>query len=112
MIGGYRTAMRTIPLLAVALLLAVPALAHGPSVQLSYGRVSPLELTIRVGDTVHFRNANPGFGACTIVGEALQGPTLAPGEGWHHTFEEPGVFPYHLKEYTSSKGRILVASPD
>ena len=49
--------MQRLALLAAALLLtAAPAAAHGPSVKLSYGRVSPPQLGIRAGDTVHFHN--------------------------------------------------------
>ena len=92
--------------------LAAAASAHGPTVNVSYGQVVPEMLTIRVGDTVHFHNANLGGGDCTLVSESLEVPVLAPGKGWHHTFTEPGEHAFHLKERVSRKGVVRVVPAD
>lgn len=101
-------------LLAAALVVPVASAAHGPTVALSYQSVRPATLTVRAGDTVHFRNANTGAGACTVVGDdgAFESPTLGRAEGWHHTFEEPGVYGFALRESPSARGRIVVAAPE
>jgi plastocyanin len=42
---------------------------------------------------------------------SFSSPTLGRAEGWHHTFETPGRFDYHLSEQPSAKGRIVVVEP-
>jgi plastocyanin len=93
-----------------ALWLAVPAAAHGPSVAVSYRGVQPPTLTIRVGEKVHFRNANPTGSPCTVVLDdgSATGPTLGRSKGWHHPFEQAGRFGYHLAEMPSAKGVVIV----
>jgi len=94
-------------------LAAVAARAHGPSVDASFSGFRPKHLTIAAGDTVHFRNAGGSDLALTIVADdgSLESPTLPRAEGWHHTFDSPGDFVFHLKENTATKVRILVGEP-
>ncbi len=103
---------RALPgLLAAALLLAAAtAAAHGPTVNVSIGRVKPVQLAIPKGATVHFQY-RASTGTCTLVADdgSFEGPTLAPGEGWHHTFEEPGSYSYSVRENSGARGTILVA---
>jgi plastocyanin len=98
-------------LFACALLLAADALAHGPSVRLSYGRVTPERLVIRAGQTVHFHNASSTPRSFTVKAEAdaFESPTLARGEGWHHEFAEAGSFPYAVAEFPDMRGVVVVA---
>lgn len=99
--------------LVLALLLAAPAAAHGPTVRVAWSGVRPATLTVRAGDTVHFHNANSSAGTCTVVGEgdAFRSPALGRAEGWHHTFPEPGTFPFHVAEFPDARGRIVVVEP-
>jgi len=93
-------------------LAASAAHAHGPAIKVSYAGARPEVLTIVVGQTVHFQNVNTGAGTCTLVGDngAFESPTLARREGWHHTFETPGEFPYRVKELPGVKGTVQVVS--
>lgn len=103
--------MRRFALLAVlTLLTAGPTAAHGPSVKLSYGRVTPPQLAIRAGDTVHFHNHSTTPRTFTVRGAegSFEGPPLPRGEGWHHTFEEAGRYDYAIVEMPGMKGTILV----
>ena len=106
---------RLIALAAGAALLAaaLPAAAHGPTVRLTYGGPKPTQLTLSVGQTVHFQNAATTARSFTVVADdgSFESPTLGRAEGWHHTFEQPGEFSIYLKENTATRARILVGPP-
>ncbi|MCG8588335.1 MAG: hypothetical protein MJE66_03515 [Proteobacteria bacterium] len=89
---------------------AATAAAHGPTVRVSNRRVTPPTLTIFVGDTVHFHNANAGTGTCTVVADdgSFESPTLARAAGWHHKFPEAGVYPFTVREFPGTRGTIKV----
>ena len=99
--------------LGLLLLASSPALAHGPTVKLSYARVQPAELTITVGQTVHFVNVNSAAGVVTVVekGGSFESPPLARSEGWHHTFDEAGRFAFQVKEFPGREGDVVVVAP-
>lgn len=97
-------------LLALTLLGVSPAFAHGPTIKLSLAEIKPAELIVRVGDTVHFHNANRGGGTLTLLLEGLDEVPLARGKGWHHTFEEAGDYPFLVKEVVSAKGLVRVVA--
>lgn len=90
--------------------LATAARAHGPTVRVGYSGVRPSQIAIEAGTTVHFHNANSGDGICTVVADdgSFESPPLARGEGWHHEFTRPGRYAFHVKEYSSAAGVILV----
>ena len=93
------------------LLLGAEALAHGPTVSLSYNRVAPKQLVIRAGQTVHFINASATPRGFTVQAEdgSFQSPTLARGEGWHYEFPEAGSFQFGVAEFSDMRGVIIVA---
>ena len=95
---------------AVALLAAPAVLAHGTSVEVGHNRISPAEVTIGVGDVVHFVNQDEMPGGHTIVadGGAFESPALGKGESWHHTFAEPGTYVYRVKQHPGATGKIVV----
>lgn len=95
----------------LGLVLGAPALAHGPSMRITYDGVRPAQLVIRAGQTVHFHNASTTARSFTVVADdqSFESPTLARGEGWHHTFEEAGEFPFHLAEVPERTGLVVVA---
>lgn len=106
--------MRSFALASLAglcLLVAGHASAHGSTVLLSYGQVKPPRVTIRAGQTVHFRNASATPRTFTLKGGAFESPPLARGEDWHHEFPEPGSFPYAVVEFPDMRGEIVVAPP-
>jgi plastocyanin len=104
---------RALRVAAVLLGAAAPALAHGPTVRVAWAGVQPPALTVEAGATVHFHNANSGAGACTLVADdgAFRSPPLARGEGWHHTFATAGRFAFHVEEYPSARGEVVVVEP-
>jgi plastocyanin len=95
---------------AASLLVASPALADGVHVEVGHNRLSPAEVTVAVGQPVHFQNLDEMPGGHTIVADdgSFASPGLAKGESWHHTFAEPGVYPYHIEEHPGAKGRAIV----
>ena len=94
-------------------LTAAPAAAHGPNVRVSYRTATPAALTIEVGQTVHFQNANSAGGPCTVIEDegAFESPTLGHAEGWHYTFVQPGTFAYHVREFPGVTGIVRVVEP-
>ena len=94
-----------------SLLAATAAFAHGPSVRLSYDRVTPPKITIYAGQTIHFQNTSLTPRTLTVKAEdgSFESPPMGRGEGWHHTFEAPGSFPFAIVEFPSTKGAVVVA---
>ena len=99
-------------LAAFVALAAARAGAHGPTVEVAFSQLRPKLLMIAAGDTVHFRPAGGSPISLTVVSDdgQLESPTLGAA-GWHHTFETPGDFGFHLKENSASRVRILVGEP-
>ena len=95
------------------LLFAAPVWAHGPTLSGSYSKMRPKQLSIRAGDTVHFRNANGSDMGTTFAAEdgSFQSPRLPRGGGWHHTFETPGVYEVKLLENEDTRATIVVGDP-
>lgn len=93
---------------------AGPALAHGDTIRVSYSAVRPGRLVVAPGTTVHFHNANSSGAPCTVVigdgDDAVESPPLGRAEGWHYTFESPGEYRFHVKEYPSRTGVVVVAA--
>ena len=102
------------PALVVAslLLLAPAAFAHGPTVRVGYSGVRPPSVAVEVGGTVHFHNE--GATQVQVVGDdgSFTSPALAGSTGWHHTFEQAGVFPYRVDPSNSATGKIIVYEPE
>ena len=104
---------RSIPLLLAllaGLALALPAPAHGPTIDVSYSGVRPKQLVVRVGDTVHIRNRNTMMGDVTLVTD--QGefgvPSLPRGGDFHLTLEKPAEIRFFVKEFPQARGTLRV----
>jgi hypothetical protein len=100
--------------LAIAIgLVAGVAWAHGPTLIGTFSAMRPKQLTIRAGDTVHFRNANGSELTTTFVADegAFESPEIPRGGGWHYKFETPGVYTVRLKENSDTKALIVVGEP-
>ena len=98
-------------LVAVLSLLALPAQAHGPTIEISHSEMKPPLLNLFVGTTVHFANTVAMPGGHVVVDEAgtLESPPLEkPGDGWHYTFEEAGTYEVFVKQHPMAKARIVV----
>ena len=95
------------------LLTAAEAQAHGPTIRLSHAGLRPKSLVIEVGSTVHFHNDSSSDLPCTVraLDDSFQSPPLARAEGWHYTFDTPGVFEIRLSESSRATAKITVYSP-
>jgi len=97
----------TIALLAL-LAFALPAAAHGPSVEIGAEGLAPAELRVEPGETVHFQNRDIGARRVRGAEDAFRSPELAPGSGWHLRFGFPGRFDYEVEGRPGLQGTILV----
>lgn len=100
--------------LAVSLAIGMAtgtAHAHGPTIEITHSEMKPALLNLFVGSTVHFANTVTMPGGHTVVdeGKTLESPPLAaPGDGWHYTFDQPGVYEIYLKQHPKTRARINV----
>jgi plastocyanin len=87
------------------------ALAHGPTIKISHDELKPALLNLYVGTTVHFSNTVEMPGGHVVVekeGRIESPPLEHPGDGWHYTFEEEGVFEVFIRQHPEAQARIVV----
>lgn len=79
-------------------------------VQVGHNKLDPSDLTVAAGATVVFHNLDEMPGGHTIAADdgSFQSPGLAKDQNWSHTFNEPGVYLYSIKEHPTAKGKIVV----
>jgi len=107
---------RTLHLAGVVTLLCLVAglaFAHGAGIQLTRKGFEPAKVTVPVGQVVHFTCMESVPRGLQIVGDegSFRSPRLARGEGFHYSFEKPGIYRYHLQQDPSVKGVIIVEAP-
>jgi plastocyanin len=97
-------------LTTLLLLMAGLAFAHGPGIAMTRASFDPAEIRVPVGQVVHFTCLESVPRGLQVVADdgGFQSPRLARGEGFHHTFEKPGTYPYHLQQDPSVQGTIVV----
>lgn len=93
--------------------LAPAAWGHGVTVEIDGDRVTPSEVTVPAGTTIHFHNlpATPGRRTIVAVDGSFRSPGLSQGEGWHHTFLQPGIHSFYLREHPGTTGKVIVVEP-
>ncbi len=94
-------------------LLGLPgvAIAHGPTIEISHSEMKPALLNLFAGTTVHFSNTveMPGGHVVVDAEGRIESPALEhPGDDWHYTFEEEGVYELFVRQHPESKARIVV----
>ena len=96
--------------LSSIVLFSLIASADDALVQVGHNKLDPAEITVTVGTTVVFHNLDEMPGGHTIVASdgSFESPGLAKDQKWSHTFTEPGVYAYEIKEHPSAKGKIVV----
>lgn len=101
-------------LVSLVLLGAGPAFAHGATVRLSYGRVSPPQIAIHAGEVVHFENASATPRTFTVKGDegSFESPPLGRGEDWHHKFPKAGEYKFTVAEFPEMQGEVVVVAPN
>ncbi|MGH2382845.1 MAG: cupredoxin domain-containing protein [Candidatus Limnocylindria bacterium] len=97
--------------LVLGVLTALPARGGGHAVQIVDFAFSPATLTIQVGDTVTWTNADVVVHTATAGSGAFDSGDLAQGESYSVTFTEPGTYEYLCTPHPDMTGRIVVAPP-
>jgi plastocyanin len=113
------TAMATaLVLVLLGLPMAVPSLI-GPSavrgathaIEIGDGSFSPASLTVTVGDTVTWTNADDSPHTVTASGGAFDSGNLDAGGTFSHTFDEAGSFTYVCLYHDEMVATITVVAP-
>ncbi len=84
-----------------------------PATILGKNGFSPAELTIEVGDSITWTNADPQKKTLVLTfqrvntREFVTSPSLQPGREWDYAFTEPGEYIYWTVGY-GVKGRLVV----
>ncbi len=111
-IGTASSCRAALRLAAIGMLVvAAPAFAHGPKIEISHQEMKPALLNLFVGTTVHFFNTVTMPGGHVIVDESgsIESPALAePGDGWHFTFEAVGTYELFIRQHPEARARIVV----
>jgi len=97
---------------AVLLLGAAAAWADekGAVVEVSHNKLDPVEITVKAGESVTFRNIveMPGGHSLEADDGSWASPALDKDGEWSRSFEEPGTYAYKIKEHPSAEGKIIV----
>jgi plastocyanin len=112
--------VRRAPRLAAAVLATVaglaplalppPAAAATHAVEVGDGSFSPASLTVSVGDTVTWTNADDSPHTVTAEG-AFDSGNLEPGQTFSFTFAEAGTYTYVCQYHDEMVATITVAAP-
>ena len=109
---GLRFGLAFVWLVSVVWLgTAANASAHGPTIEVGDGKLTPPLLNLYVGTTVHFLNtlAVPGGRVVVDASGVVESPRLKkPGDGWHFTFEKLGTYDLSIAEDPTAKARIVI----
>lgn len=85
---------------AAAIFLVSSCGEEGATVTIKDFSFQPETVTIKAGETVTWVNEDRRdhmvmSGAPPVMTDLFMSPSLAKGESWSYTFEEPGEYPYH-----------------
>ena len=69
---------------------------------------SPSPLTITVGSTITWTNADTLTHTVTSDTGAFDSSSIAPGAKFSFTFQNKGTFPYHCSPHPSMVGSVVV----
>jgi plastocyanin len=95
----------------LALALPVNGLAATTAVKITATAFAPKTVTINVGDTVKWTNADTVNRQLVADSGAFASPILKPGQTYSFTFKTPGTFDYHDALKPTVKGTITVKGP-
>jgi plastocyanin len=84
--------------------------ADRAKIEVSHGTFEPSAITVKAGKKVVFKNVVEMPGGHTIAFEEIdaESEALGNGEKWSHTFTEPGVYHFYVKEHPDNKGTVTV----
>jgi len=107
------TAVRAVGFVAAAAALLTfgappPTRAAQHAVQIADSAFSPSTLTIAVGDTVTWTNADGRPHTVTSDGGAFDSGNLDEGGAFSFTFSEPGTYTYHCNYHGEMQATVIV----
>lgn len=80
--------------------------AENPQTEVPF---DPATLTVAVGDTVTWYNADIAVHTVTSDTGLFDSGDLAPGDTWSYTFAEAGTYTYHCIPHAFMKGTVVVS---
>lgn len=81
----------------------------GISIEIKDFLFNPMEIRIKVGDSVTWTNKDSMKHTVTSdSGNELNSATLSQGDTYSHTFNKVGTFDYHCTIHLSMKAKIIV----
>lgn len=100
----------------LALLVAVAALTATPSavraaehaVQIGDDAFNPGTMTVAVGDTITWTNADSSPHTVTAEDGSFDSGNLDEGQGFAHTFTEPGTYEYRCDYHSDMTATVVV----
>ena len=93
---------------SVAPATATPAAVDGTPVAIAGFAFAPATLTIKVGDTVTWTNADGAPHTASAKDGSFDSGTLLRGASFSHTFATAGTFDYVCKFHASMTGTVIV----
>jgi plastocyanin len=100
-----------VPIAALLLLVAPAASAASATVQITRSGFSPGSLTVSVGDTVTWHNADTLNHQVVANDGSFASSVLKPGQTYAVTFPTAKTIHYHDALHTSLKGTVTVRAP-
>jgi plastocyanin len=97
--------MRTMLVLAI-LAFAMPAYAANHAVQIKGLKFIPSKISVAVGDTITFTNADPMAHTATAGDSSFDTGTLASGKSARVKITKAGSHPFHCAIHSSMKGIV------
>lgn len=98
--------------LSTLVLAPSPTRAATHSVQIQDSTFGPVTLTVSVGDTVTWTNADDRPHTVTAGGGQFDSGNLDPGQTFSFTFTEPGTYAYVCSYHDEMSAGIVVESAD
>ncbi|RTL94637.1 MAG: copper-binding protein [Hyphomicrobiales bacterium] len=97
--------MRTMLVLAM-LAFAMPAYAANHAVQIKGMKFNPSKVSVAVGDTITFTNADPMTHTATAGDGSFDTGDLASGKSARVKIAKAGSHPFHCAIHSSMKGVV------
>ncbi len=97
-----------LPILLVSLVVLAPARAATFGVSITKSGFSPSALTIAVGDTVVWTNADTTSHQIESKSAGFTSPLLAPGQTFSFTYKSAGKFAYQDQAVKRNRGTVTV----
>jgi plastocyanin len=102
--------LRAIWLLAIGLLLALPAAtqAADSTVEMKGSTFQPGDITVTVGDTITWVNVDPALHDAVADDGSWKTERLNPNQTASVTFDTPGSYPYRCTLHGPMRGTVTV----